>query len=756
MTSTSPITLDLADLRRLLRDSERDVAALSREEAERILQIGDPTLRLKAYMMLRESWGRGGDRLLADDEARILTSLTALNTPDVDPIPRPPAPGMPLTPLSLVAWSARWRLMLIESGLRRASALGTTLTPAGFESLASSQDDVREAERYPEIAVLRLLDTLTRELQEGLQARLLQPEEAISGHVSNLAGLLRSVVAAKARRLIPIPPTPATPPLRSTIAEILAWLEALLAFEEAIGARALLEAGVAVEPADAAARFRGAARQGAADVQGHASAQLSSWRRADRAHRAVAAAQRAGWLKRDRPVSLPSFDVDELESWFGAFAVPPAPLQVPSPTAALPAVVQIYWSERRRQALRRVALALLAEGAVPDLASAEQQALALALGGSAAFADDGREVQQADRVISLCGQLMVSGTQVEPVASAGDADAVIAAWAVATLPVQTTRRAPPASALTPTTIRGGLSSRLDGPGQVGTVGMPAFWSTPAPPSRDPESAAKTQPVAMPQADAPQPEAGRPESVPSPALPSTGTEVVAGTAWVSRLRARLASTVASASFLTAGSISVVLASTLYQAAMLAHAGATGGVQGVASELVLRSAFLTDPMWFLSGALPLLALLLMLPDLRRIGSLLRGRGWRLGTALRMLVAAGLVIGGGAIDQPLRFVFTGAGLPAWPERVVERGGVPTSTLNAAEGTWLSRRVVEAVRADDLPVTQPGQPSLVLLREVGFLGSFRGWWLANGPDAEALTGRPVEAFGVAPAAVERKNLIR
>jgi len=751
VTSNSPITLDLADLRRLLRDSERDVAALSREEAERILQIGDPALRLKAYMMLRESWGRGGDRLLADDEARILASLAALNAPDIDPIPRPPAPGMPLTPLSLVAWSARWRLMLIESGLRRASALGTTLTPASFESLASSQDDVREAERFPEIAVLRLLDTLTRELQEGLQARLLQPEEAISGHVSNLAGLLRSVVAAKARRLIPIPPTPATPPLRSTIAEILGWLEALLAFEEAVGARALLEAGVAVEPSDAAARFRAAARQGAADIQGHASAQLSSWRRADRAHRAVAAAQRAGWLKRDRPVSLPSFDVDELESWFGAFAVPPAPLQVPSPATALPAVVQIYWSERRRQALRRIALALLAEGAVPDFAAAEQQALALALSGSAAFADDAREVQQADRVIALCEQLMVSGAQVEPVAGASDADAVIGAWAAATLPEETKRRVAPVTAIASTTLRSGLSSRLDGRTAVGTIGISASWSPPPTPGRQPDVATQSQPVATPR-----PEAERPDLAALPVSPPAEAEAAPDTAPVNRLRARLATAVDSASFLTAGSVSVMLASVLYQVAMLAHAAVTGGVQGFASELVLRSALLTDPMWILSGVLPLLALLLVLSDLRRIGSLLRGRGWRIGTALRVSAAVGLLLGGGVVDQPLRFAFTGAGLPAWPERVVERGGVPTSTLNPAEGTWLSRRVVEAVRADDLPATQPGQPSLVLLREVGFLGSFRGWWLANAPDAEALTGRSAEAFGIAPPAVERKNLVR
>lgn len=751
MTSDSPITLNLADLRRLLRESERDVAALSREEAERILQIRDPSRRLKAYMSLSETWGHGGDRLLAEDEARILASLAALNSADIDPIPRPPAPGMPLTPLSLVAWTARWRLMLVESGVRRATALGTNLSPAAFESLASSQDDVREAERFPEIAVLRLLDALTRELQEGLQARLLQPEEAVSGHVSNLAGLLRSVITAKAKRLIPIPPTPATPPLRSAIAEILAWLEALLAYEEAIGARALLEAGVAVEPADVAARFRAAARQGADDIQGHASAQLSSWRRADRAHRAVAAAQRAGWLKRDRPVSLPSFDVDELESWFSAFATPPTPLQVPASAVASPAVVQIYWSERRRHALRRVALALLAEGVVPDMAAAEQQAFALAVGGSTAFADDGREVQQADRVIGLCAQILVSGVQVGPVADAGDADSVIIAWAAATLPAQAPRFASPATLPAAAKIRTGLTTKLDGSAAIGRVDVPISWASPSQPVRQQEAGQQDQSVVRPL-----PEGERAEPVSPPASPPAETQVVAGRTLLKGMRARLSTAVAGASFFAAASISLVLGCLIYQAAMLVHAGTTGGVQAAVSELLLRSALLTDPMWFLSGLFPLLALLLLVSDLRRIGSLVRGRGWRVGTALRVLAATGLIVGGGLLDQPLRFAFTGTGLPAWPERVVEHGGVPTSTFNAGEGTWLSRRIVEVVRADDLPVTPPGQPPLLLLREVGFLGSFRGWWLANVTDAEALTGRPAETFAIAPAAIERKSLTR
>lgn len=751
MSSNSPITLDLADLRRLLRESERDVAALSREEAERILQIREPSRRLKAYMTLCESWGNGGDRLLADDEARILASLTALNSPDADPLPRPPAPGMPLTPLSLVTWAARWRLMLVESGLRRATALGVNMSPAAFESLASAQDDVREAERFPEVPVLHLLDTLMRELQEGLQSRLLQPEEALSGHVSNLSGLLRSVVAAKAKRVIAIPPTPATPPLRSAIADILAWLEALLAYEEAIGARALLEAGVAVEPADAAARFRAAARQGADDVQGHASAQLSSWRRADRAHRAVAAAQRAGWLRRDRPVSLPSFDVDELERWFSAFAAPHTPLQVPPPAVASPAVVQVYWSERRRLALRRVALALLAEGVVPDMASAEQQATVLAVGGSMAFADEGREVQQADRVIGLCAQIIVSGAQVGPIADASDADGIVNAWVAATISAPAPRIPSPLASPTAAIIRTGLTTRLDASGAIGQVVLPESWASSPQPVRQPAPAPQEPPVVRPL-----PESERPLPVAAPALAPAQSRVVAGRAALKGLRARFSAAVAGASVITAGSIVVVFGCLLYQGAMLLHAGATGGVQAVVSELMLRSALLTDPMWFLSGLLPLLALLLLSFDVRRIGSLVRGRGWRVGTALRVLVATGLIVGGGLLDQPLRFAFTGAGLPAWPERVVEQGGVPTSTFNAAEGTWLSRRIVEAVRADDLPAMPAGQPPLLLLREVGFLGGFRGWWLANVPDAEALTGRPAHTFGTAPAAIERKSTAR
>jgi hypothetical protein len=267
VSSTSPITFDLADLRRLLRDSERDVAALSREEAERILHIADPRSRMKSYLTLRENWGRGGDRLLPEDEARILASLATLST-EVAPMPRPPAAGMPLTPMSLLAWAARWRPMLVESGLQRATSNRLPLSAVGFESLVAASDEAPEAERFPEIPVLRLLDALTRELQEGLETRLLLRDEALSGHIGNMAGLLRAVVAAKAQRLIIVPPAPAVPPLRSNIADILFWLEALLAFEEAVGARALLQAGVAVEPADAAARFRAAARQGGEDALG--------------------------------------------------------------------------------------------------------------------------------------------------------------------------------------------------------------------------------------------------------------------------------------------------------------------------------------------------------------------------------------------------------------------------------------------------------------------------------------------------------
>lgn len=703
MTSTSPITFDLADLRRLLRDSERDVAALSHEEAERILRIADPTLRMKAYLTLRENWGRGGDRLRPEDEARILASLAALTT-EVAPMPRAPVAEMPLTPMSLMAWAARWRPMLVESGLRRAALTRLPLSPAGFEALVSASDDMPEAERFPEIPVLRLLDSLTRELQEGLETRLLLRDEALSGHVGNLAGLLRAVVAAKAQRLIIVPPAPATPSLRTSIGDILAWLEALLAFEEAVGARALLQAGVAVEPADAAARFRAAARQGRDDVLGHAAGQLASWRRADRAHRAVAAAQRAGWLGRDRLVVLPSFDIDELERWFAAFLVSPLP-SPPPPAMATPAVVQLYWTERRRQALRRVALTLLAEGAVPDLGAADQQAAALLASGGGAFAAEGREVQQADHVIALCHRLLVRGAAAEPVRDAADAEAVLAAWAGAD---------------------GYVRSRL----------------APVIPLAAPDLPATPDPVLPPSSELVTTRTGDAASIKPP------TAAPSGDRWQ-----RLAEAVSGISFVSATGLIIVVGCGIYQAAMVAHAAVDSGLPGAVTEVVLRTALLADPVWFLTGALPLLAVLLLLPDLRRLPGLLRGRGWRAATLLRMLLAAGVLAGSTAFEPSLRFVFTGAGLPAWPERVVERGGVPTSTLNPAEGNWLARRVVEPMRADDLPAVPAGQPPLVLLREVGLFGGLRSWWVANAPDAESLAGRPAQSFATAPSVVERKN---
>ncbi|MDO9499038.1 hypothetical protein [Falsiroseomonas sp.] len=707
MSSTSPITFDLADLRRLLRDSERDVAALSREEAERILHIADPRARMKAYLTLRENWGRGGDRLLPEDEARILASLANLAT-EAAPMPRPPVAGMPLTPMSLLAWAARWRPMLVESALQRGTVNRQPLSAAGFEALVAATDEPAEAERFPEIPVLRLLDALTRELQEGLETRLLLRDEALSGHVGNLAGLLRAVVSAKTQRLIVVPPAPAVPPLRSSIADILSWLEALLAFEEAVGARALLQAGVAVEPADAAARFRAAARQGGEDVLGHAAAQLASWRRADRAHRAAAAAQRAGWLGRDRMVVLPSFDIDELESWFAAFEVSPLPPPPPAPAMATPAAVQLYWTERRRQTLRRVALNLLAEGAVTDLSNADRHAMALVGSGGGAFAAEGREVQQADRVIALCHRLLLRGAAAEPVRDAADAELVLATWAAADSQVRSRQ----------------------------TPVMPmALPDPPAAPVRDPPPPPPSSDLVTTRSDD-APVFESPTAVPAASLWQRSAEAVSGI-----------------SLVNATGLVVVLGCVIYQGAMVARAAIDGGLAGAASETVLRTALLTDPMWFLSGALPLLALVLLLPDLRRSPGLLRGRGWRAATLLRMLLAAGVLAGSTAFAPPLRFVFTDAGLPAWPERVVERGGVPTSILNPAEGTWLARRVVEPMRVDDLPAVAAGQPPLVLLREVGLFGGLRSWWLANAPDAEVLAGRPVTSFANAPSAVERKN---
>ncbi|NKC33401.1 hypothetical protein [Falsiroseomonas selenitidurans] len=761
MSSTGPITLDLADLRRLLRDSERDFDALSREEAERILHIPDPAQRLKAYLSLRENWSRGGDRLLPEDEARILASLSRLAAADVAPVPRPPQPGLPLTPLALLSWAAQWRPLLVESGLRRAAAAAAPLTPAAFEMLATAQEDLPEAERFPEVAILRLLEALTRELQEGLESRLLLREEALSGHVGNLAGLLRNVVEAKARRFIPVPAAPATPPLRSSIGTILGWLESLLAFEEAVGSRALLQAGLVVEPTDAAARFRAAARQGATDVQGHAASQLASWRRADRAHRAVATAQRAGWLTRDRLVVLPSYDVDELERWFAAFAVPPAPLP-PHPATATPAAVQLYWVERRRHALRRIALTLLAEGAVPDLATADGQAAALAGAGSAAFAEDGQEVQQADRVITLCERLLVRGAATEPVANAGQAEAVLAAWAQADAQPMgrwhgLAAALPPAVAAPPAPAP--MQRLASPPPEPSTPYLLAAAANPAPvaaPNPLPVAAPDAAPAEVPtppRATAASPASTSSELVPAPdagferAEPATTGQPARG------VRRRVAAAIAQAGFLTAAGFVVVGSCLLYQAAMVGRAALAGGVPEAVSELVLRSALLLDPIWFLGGILPLLAVLVLLADLRRLPSLLRGRGWRFGTLVRLAVAAGLMAGSSLLDRPLRFTFTGVGLPAWPERVVERGGVPTSTLNVGEGLWLSRRVVEVMRSDDLPPVPPGQAPLVLLREVGFFGGLRNWWLANAPDAEALVARPLASFADAPSAVERKN---
>ena len=139
MTLPTSITLDLAGIRHLLKESERDFVALSREEADRLIAIPDLALRLKAYMGLREVWARGGDRLLPDDESRVQASLAAQGAADLDcSVPRPPAPGMPLTPLALLAWCTQWRAMLTESALRRSVALGRPLALAVLEALVSA------------------------------------------------------------------------------------------------------------------------------------------------------------------------------------------------------------------------------------------------------------------------------------------------------------------------------------------------------------------------------------------------------------------------------------------------------------------------------------------------------------------------------------------------------------------------------------------------------------------------------------------
>lgn len=104
--------MKLYKLRSKLAEAEADIVALSREEANRLLRITEPARRLEAYLELRESWGRSGDSLQPEDDARLRASFAGrtntppalapralpLEVPLVAEAPMVPPPSMPAAP----------------------------------------------------------------------------------------------------------------------------------------------------------------------------------------------------------------------------------------------------------------------------------------------------------------------------------------------------------------------------------------------------------------------------------------------------------------------------------------------------------------------------------------------------------------------------------------------------------------------------------------------------------------------------------
>jgi hypothetical protein len=203
---------------------------------------------------------------------------------------------------------------------------------------------------------------------------------------------------------------------------------------------------------------------------------------------------------------------------------------------------------------------------------------------------------------------------------------------------------------------------------------------------------------------------------------------------------LAETVGTATTVAVASVLCIL---VYQAFAIGLPALQGGMSASVNEAVLRSARATDPRWLGVGLLMLAAALLVLLDAKL---LFAPRRWRLVQFVKLVAATGILVGAWALEPSPRFVSTGDGFAAWPERIIQPGGVPSSRLNPDEGLWFRRRIVEPLSADDLPPVRAGEPPLALLREVGFFGRTLGWFLANRPDVETIAGRPAAEFPAAP----------
>ncbi len=746
--------VNLSALRRLLGESDRDVAALSREEADRIVAIPDLDRRLRAYMGLREVWAYGGDRLLPEDDARIQASFADSGVAAaLAPPPNAPPAALPLTPVTLLGWAERWRAALVASAIQRGAAAGGPRDEYELEALASAMAEAPQT-YLPELTLLRQLDTLTTELREGLEARQLLPGEALPGDTRNLPGLLKVAASARARREIPVPGVPPLPGQRCTVQALLGWLEALLVFEESVGARAILQAGMVSEPGEARARFLAAARGGAPDVGGHAAAQIGSWRRAEGVHRAVDVALAGQWLARERVVALPSFEVRELETFFLAFAggvpslLPPGPVTTPDEVAQ-------WWTQRRAMALRSLALTLLADGALQGTANLEARAEELAVRGLVQALPQLSELAQADQVLAACRAVLALDMPVGTVQDGTDAMAVLRAWgayaarpAAPPAPAVPAPQAPapvaapaPAPAAAPPTVEApvpGVASPGLFPVSV-SVAARARLPTAAPPRQAAVSAAA--PAVEAAASPPAEVAALPEATPSAVRASSWAAGWAGLRETMERGMRRAWL----PLLAVAGVGV------FQGGALLLAALDGGAS-YRSELALRLARLGDPLWVAQGGVLLGAFLLVAAGLR--GGL--RAPWGAARWVRLGLAGAVLVGAQFMPASPRFFVSAEGFAAWPERVVVRGGVPTATLVPAEGFWLRGVVVEPMAADDVVAPEAGAPALALLREVGPLGRPVRWLVANRSDVEALMGRPIGQARVAPAASLRREIAR
>lgn len=727
--------MDISRLRRLLGESDRDVAALSREEADRIVAIPDLDRRLRAYMGLREVWAYGGDRLLPEDDARIQASFADSGVAAaLAPPPAPPPAALPLTPLSLLGWAERWRGALVASAIQRGKAAGGPHDAGELEALAATRAG-QPGLYLPELALLRQLDALIAELREGLEARQLLPGEALPGDIENLPALLKAAAAARARREIPVPQVPALPGQRCTVDALLGWLEALLLFEESVGARALLQAGVATEPGEARARFLAAARGEAPDVAGHAAAQLGSWRRAEAVHRAVDVALGGRWLTRDRAVVLPGFEVRDLETFFLAFAGGvPAPL--PADGVTTPEAVAQWWTHRRAAAVRSMALHLLAEGVLQGTANLEARTEELVVRGLVQALPELGVLAEADRVLAACRAVQALDAPVGAVEDGTHAGIVLRAWG-AYLP----RPSAPAPAPAPA---------VAAPAPMAPAPAEPAPAAGAAPGLFPVRVAVAARARLPSSAPPGPAGGEAATVSAP--PDVAPEPVAEEPPAPAPHRRDWDTVRASAARVAGRLRLPLlllgGVAVYQAGALALA-ALGGPMALQTSLALRLARLGDPWWLAQGALLLGAFVLVATGTRRLPR--TGRQWG-----RAGLAAALVAASFAMPVPLRFAASAEGFAAWPERVVVRGGVPVSTLVPSEGVWLRGVALAPVLAEDPPVVEPGAPALALLREVGPFGRHQRWLLANRADVEAMLGTSLENAPRAPGAAMRRENVR